>query len=352
MKYDVVIIGSGLGGLQSAYILSKEGYNVCVLEKNRILGGCLQTFSRCGTVFDTGMHYIGGMDEGQILYKLFNYFDLNRKLKLKRLDEDGYDIIRYDGKDYKMAMGYEKFTETMIEQFPGERDAIEKYISMVKEIRNSVDLYNLENISSSNTKYLQYYGLSVADFLDSITTNKILRNVLAGLAPLYGGMKETSPIYIPLVIHSSFIEGAYRFIGGGSQLSDFLAESVSAFGGTIIKNAKVTRIFYENDKVTSLEINNAEKIEAGQFISDIHPKTLMSLMDEHAFKPAYRNRINSIGETYGMFTVYLSMKENAFRYINKNYFVTRLKICGMIFTIPMTFGRVDTWYIFLRFQIT
>jgi all-trans-retinol 13,14-reductase len=325
MKYDVVIIGSGLGGLESAYILSKEGYNVCLLEKNRILGGCLQTFSRCGTVFDTGMHYIGGMDEGQILYKLFNYFDLNRKLKLKRLDEDGYDVIRYDGKDYKMAMGYEKFTETMIEQFPGERVAVEKYISMVKEIRNSVDLYNLENISSSNTKYLQYYGLSIADFLDSITANKTLRNVLTGLAPLYGGMKETSPIYIPLVIHSSFIEGAYRFIGGGSQLSDLLAESVSAFGGTIIKNAKVTRIFYENDMVTSLEINNSDKIEASRFISDIHPKTLMCLMDEHAFKPAYRNRINSIGETYGMFTVYLSMKENAFRYINKNYFCYHVK---------------------------
>ena len=64
MKYDVVIIGSGLSGLQCAYILSKEGFSVCLVEKQRILGGCLQTFSRCGTVFDTGMHYIGGLDEG------------------------------------------------------------------------------------------------------------------------------------------------------------------------------------------------------------------------------------------------------------------------------------------------
>ena len=44
MKYDIVIIGSGLGGLQCAYILSQEGYKVCVVEKNRIMGGCLQTF--------------------------------------------------------------------------------------------------------------------------------------------------------------------------------------------------------------------------------------------------------------------------------------------------------------------
>ena len=325
MKYDVLIIGSGLGGLQCAYILSREGYNVCVLEKNRVLGGCLQTFSRCGTVFDTGMHYIGGMDEGQILNRLFNYFDLNSRLKLKRLDEDGYDIIRYDGKDYKMAMGYDRFAETMIEQFPGEKKAVHLYVAKLKEIRDSVDLYNLENISSSNTNYLKYYGLSIAEFLDSITTNETLKNVLAGMAPLYGGMKEKSPLYIPMVIHSSYLEGAYRFINGGSQLSDFLAESIKAFGGTIIKKAEVTRIFYDNGMVTSLEINHSERMEANHFISDIHPKSLMRLMDEHAFKPAYRHRVNSIGETYGMFSIYLSMKENSFRYINRNYFCYHVK---------------------------
>ncbi len=252
MKYDVAVIGSGLGGLQCAYILSKEGYNVVVLEKNRILGGCLQTFSRCGTVFDTGMHYIGGMDEDQILYRLFNYFNLNSRLRLKRLDEDGYDIIRYDGKDYKFAMGYDNFKETMINQFPHERTAVEKYVSMVKEIRDSVDLYNLENLSTANTAYLKYYGESIAAFIESITNDRVLRNVLAGQAPLYGGMRETSPLYIPLVIHSSYIEGAYRFIGGGSQLSDLLADSIQAFGGTILKKAEVTHIFHENGQVTSL----------------------------------------------------------------------------------------------------
>jgi phytoene dehydrogenase-like protein len=77
MKYDVVIIGSGLGGLQCAYILSQEGYNVCILEKNKQIGGSLQTFRRDNAVFDTGMHYIGSMDEGQVLNRFFRYFRLN-----------------------------------------------------------------------------------------------------------------------------------------------------------------------------------------------------------------------------------------------------------------------------------
>ncbi|MBL7884204.1 MAG: NAD(P)-binding protein, partial [Bacteroidia bacterium] len=68
-KYDVVIIGSGLGGLESAYILSKEGYKVLVLEKNRQLGGSLQIFVREKAIFDTGIHYIGGLNEGQNLHQ-------------------------------------------------------------------------------------------------------------------------------------------------------------------------------------------------------------------------------------------------------------------------------------------
>jgi all-trans-retinol 13,14-reductase len=104
-----------------------------------------------------------------------------------------------------------------------------------------------------------------------------------------------------------------------------LAASVTSFGGTIMKKAEVTRIHFENDKVSSLEINHAEKIEATHYISGIHPKTMMQLLDANAFKPAYRNRVNSIEETYGMFTVYLAMKKNAFRYINKNYFCYHVK---------------------------
>ena len=55
-KYDIIIIGSGLGGLECGAILSKEGYNVCVLEKNELFGGCFQTYRRKGHLLDTGSH--------------------------------------------------------------------------------------------------------------------------------------------------------------------------------------------------------------------------------------------------------------------------------------------------------
>lgn len=75
MKYEVVIIGSGLGGLVCAHILSKAGKRVLVLEKNSQPGGCLQSYRRDGLTFDTGFHYVGGLGEGQSLHTVSGCWD-------------------------------------------------------------------------------------------------------------------------------------------------------------------------------------------------------------------------------------------------------------------------------------
>ena len=131
--YDVVVIGSGLGGLVSAIILAKEGYSVCVLEKNNQYGGNLQTFVRDKTIFDTGIHYIGGLGEGQNLYQYFKYIGIMDGLNLKKMDEDGFDIISFENHDQEFphAQGYDNFINQLIQFFPEEREAIEKYCEAI-----------------------------------------------------------------------------------------------------------------------------------------------------------------------------------------------------------------------------
>ncbi|MCR5453621.1 MAG: FAD-dependent oxidoreductase, partial [Bacteroidales bacterium] len=102
--YDAAIIGAGLGGLQCAYILAKRGMKVVVVEKNHLLGGCIQTFARRGMHFDTGFHYVGGLDDGQPLNTLFKHFGL-MDLPWVRLDDDGFDEVVYGGKSYKIPSG-------------------------------------------------------------------------------------------------------------------------------------------------------------------------------------------------------------------------------------------------------
>jgi all-trans-retinol 13,14-reductase len=110
-QFDVVIIGSGMGGLVCANLLSQEGLRVCVVEKNRQFGGCLQTFVRDKVIFDSGVHYIGGLEKGQNLYQILKYMGVMEKLRLEKLDEDAFDkiIIDNDEQEYSFAQGYENF---------------------------------------------------------------------------------------------------------------------------------------------------------------------------------------------------------------------------------------------------
>ena len=119
-----------MGGLVCGDVLSREGYKVCILEKNKQIGGSLQTFARDKVVFDSGVHYIGALAKDQNLYQVFKYLGLMDELKLQMLDKDAFDkiIIEGDDKEYAFAQGYENFIEKLLIAFPDEEKALAKVL--------------------------------------------------------------------------------------------------------------------------------------------------------------------------------------------------------------------------------
>ena len=187
-KYDVIVVGSGLGGLVSAALLSKEGMRVLVLEQNQQFGGNLQTFERNGKHFGTGMNYIGSMDENQFLYNYYKYLGIIDDLNLRRLDTNSFEQISFenDGKRYNYAQGYDNFIENLAIQFPEERKELEGYIKKIWEITDRFPLLHLDKFKSI-TKGENYLIGGAWDFIKSLHKNERFRNVLGGTNILYGG---------------------------------------------------------------------------------------------------------------------------------------------------------------------
>jgi all-trans-retinol 13,14-reductase len=320
-KYDIIIIGSGLGGLVCGYILAKEGYHVCILEKNHQVGGNLQTFTRDGHKFDTGLHYFGSMDEGQTLYRFFKYLGLTKKLMLRKLDDDGYDVLTFgdDAGEYKHAQGYDQFEQVLQGSFPHERANIAAYGRMIRDTIKSIPLYDLDNTKEYTLNPLQISRCAMAA-IRSVAPDKKLRYVLAGANSMYHGAMQRTPLYVHACIRNSFIESAWRPVDGSDQIASYLVESIRNQGGTVLMNSEVCHLLFDDEKISGVTLKDGRRFEAGLFISNAHPAVTLGMIDPAKIRKAYRVRLENLENTPGIFSLYLVFKENTFPYLNYNYF--------------------------------
>ena len=320
-KYDAVIIGSGLGGLCTAYILAKHGMKVCVLEKNRQIGGSLQIYSRDKTIFETGVHYIGGLDEGQNLNRYFKYFNIMKDLKLQKLDENGVDVISFEGDEqlYPHAQGYDNFVEQLAAIFPKERENLKLYIQKVRETCADFPLYNLSDQKKdfTNAWHLKTDSETV---IKSIFKDKKLQDVISGNNLLYAGVGGRSPFYVHALVVNSYIESSYRCIDGSSQIAKMMSKNIKDLGGEIFNYHEATHFIFNGNSIASVELANGERIEGKTFISGIDLSKTIDMVDGPQLRSAYKNRLKSLENTVSSFLLNVVVKPESMPHLNHNIY--------------------------------
>jgi all-trans-retinol 13,14-reductase len=319
--YDIIIIGSGMGGLVCADILSREGYSVCVLEKNKQAGGSLQTYVRDRVIFDSGVHYLGGLSEGQNLYQVFKYLDLIGRLKLQKMDEDVFDkiLIENDPKEYVYAQGYENFIQHLLKDFPNEEKALRIYCDKIREVCSKFPLYNLRSGGDVNEK-TSVLEIDLQEFIESITDDKKLQAVLVGNNMLYVLEGHKTPLYVHAMILNSYIESSWKCIDGGSNITKYMVQNIRKHGGEIRRNTEVKRIVVEAGKVSSVELADGSFVYADTFISNLHPVRTLDMTQTDLIKAAYRSRVKDLENTVSSFIVNVVFKKHAFPHTKHNYY--------------------------------
>lgn len=130
-KYDIVIIGAGMGGLTAAALLSKAGFSVCVLEKEPHAGGYLAGFRRRNFRFDTAIHWLNQCGTNGMAGKIFSILgdDYPHTVSQK-------SIRRYVGHshEYLLTNNPDELKQQWIDEFPHEKKGIEKFFKDAKRI--------------------------------------------------------------------------------------------------------------------------------------------------------------------------------------------------------------------------
>lgn len=312
------MIGSGLGGLVSALILAMDGQKVAVLEKNVQFGGNLQSFSRKKCLFDSGVHYLGGLSEGQNLYRYFDFLGTMEDLKVHKMDEVFDQVIFEDDiLAYPLAQGYEAFVDNLSQIFPEEKSTLQKYVDDLQLVSNAFPRYQPGGLRPLRPELL---AMNAKNYFDQLTQNQKLKAVLCGQSFLYGGLESETPFYLHALTVNSYVQSAWKCVNGGSSITKALLKQLKSHGAEVFKRAEVTGFDFDEERIISVKTNEGKVFFAKNFISNIDLKKTVQLVGRQHFKKAYTNRIDSLQPSKACFSVYLVLKPKSIAYQNHNFY--------------------------------
>lgn len=275
-NYDAIIIGSGMGSLTTAAILSKEGNRVLVLERHYTAGGFTHIFKRKGFEWDVGIHYIGEVQrEKSVIKKIFDYVS---DYELQWADMgDVYDKIVIGDKEFDFVKGVQNFKDKILSYFPDEKTTIDEYVNLVfAAVKTSQSFYMEKALpplmsllvgSKMRKPFYNFSDKTTYEVLKSLTSNEELIKVLTGQYGDYGLPPKQSSFVMHAAVARHYFSGGSFPIGGSSKIAETIDKVVEKAGGTILISAEVDNIIIKNNKAIGVKMKDGHEFHAKHIIS-------------------------------------------------------------------------------------
>jgi len=303
----VLIIGSGIGGLAAGIILSKLHCRVTVVEKNPLPGGLMRSYARSGIECPTGVHYMGALDEGQPLRRLWDYLGVTPRIPLERMGMEGIiDRYVYDDFVFDLPSGMDAFEISLRQAFPEEQVQIKGIMADLREISRT--LSSLDMVLSPTTTALSYLNFeSMGQRLLRFGCSQRLRNVLAVQATLIGvPLQECPAIYYYMTL-ASYLMSSWRLACSSTRMADAFLASFKSLEGDVIAGDGVESIRVESGQVQGVVLKSGRILEAWTIIAAIHPRVAAALVPAGALRPSYVQRVAQLIDTKGLFGIHLAV---------------------------------------------
>jgi all-trans-retinol 13,14-reductase len=287
-QYDVVVIGSGLGGLTAANMLAKDGYSVLLLEHHHKLGGLATWFKRKGGhIFDVSLHgFPYGMVKTCRKYWTREMADCIVQLRGVRFDNPQFSLTTtYDTDDFK---------RTMQEYFKLPAETVDSFVTTIK-----------------NMNFYDEHTMTTREMFDRFFPGRddVVRFLLEPIAYANGSTLDDEAITYGIVFSNFLSRGVYIFRGGTDKIVGMMQAELSKNGVDIRTNSRAEKIVVEDGKVAGV-VANGKTIRARAVISNSNVKaTVQGLVGEEHFSQEFVEEARKVRINNSSCQVYIGIRK-------------------------------------------
>lgn len=320
-EYDAIVIGSGMGGLTNAALLSELGWKVCVLEQHYTAGGYTHSYERNGYEWDVGVHYIGDVGAKTRTRRLFDFLT-DGKLQWAPMDEE-YDRFYVGDKVFNAKAGKQGFRDNLVQQFPDEEPAVDAYMNLLTQVGGALSMFGMGRALKPWQRSLAspYFKWKTPDFmfrktydvLSELTGNQDLIAVICGQWGDMGLPPKQSAFMIHAMIARHYLYGGFYPVGGSWKIADYIIPKIQKAGGEVFTYARVNEILVEDGKITGVEMEDGHRIMCPCVVSSAGVENTFNglLAESESSSHGYSKEMSKVRPSIGHLGVYIGLKGSA-----------------------------------------
>ena len=284
-NYDVIIIGSGIGGLCCGSILALSGKKVLICEAHSVPGGVAHSFKRKGYTFESGPSLWSGLGKwpttnplGQILKLLEEDVELYRYKSWRVIVPEG---------NFNLDVGEEPFNQRIktlrgiqsLNQWQSFISEIKPLSKIIREIPllsyspdsiNFVEILNLVSKFFPNLKLMSNINSGFGSLVDNHLKDPFLRNWVDLLSFLISGMPmhDTNTAAMATLFDEWFESKSFLEYpkGGSASIVKALINGFKKYGGELILSSRVKNINFFNQLATGISLEDGSTYTSGSVV--------------------------------------------------------------------------------------
>lgn len=322
---NVVVIGSGIGGLTTGAFLAKQGMHVTLIEKHYQIGGYAHNFSRKGFTWEAAVHTVP-LSENGVVRSILTQLGINDKIETVAHHEM-YRVTSPDG-EFVMPAEKEDIQTYLYKTFPEEKVGLDKFFVDMDEIYDNMFTLFEPGKRGYNDKdpdfSAKFAAKSFQSYLDETFETDGLKNFIGGQWPFVAITPEKGArLFMSMLFATHYFNGSHTIKGGFATLAEALAGVITDAGGDVIVRDAVKQISCVGKCATEVVTESGKKFSADIVVSNIAPQLLHGdLIEEHARSKRWLRRLDTLDPSLSSVIVYLGMKEGFDKIVQGNVVCT------------------------------